>query len=72
MLFKSYRDKPTSLIPIAGFQHHHQSIEVDQVRLEVAGHLTPRAENLHILKIEMDDSICTAYPYRYPVKGIAS
>ena len=26
--------------PIAGFQHHHQFHEVDQVRLEVAGHLT--------------------------------
>ena len=67
---KSSRNKPTPLIPIAGFQHHHQSIEVDQVRLEVAGHLTAVAENLHILKIEIDDSICIPYPYPagYPVK----
>ena len=54
--FKSYRNESTPLIPIAGFQHHHQSIEVDQVRLEVAGHLTAGLRISTSWRLEIDDS----------------
>lgn len=52
-LFKSYRNKSTPLMRVdVGFQHHHPSIEVDQVRLEVAGHLTAGLRISKMFKVE--------------------